>query len=217
MQNMNSPDNSERLERLRGDNLAVERGGMVLFAPVSFSLKRGDALLLEGANGVGKTSLMRAIAGLSQLFEGSITSEGLHEHRLEEHIHYLGHDNGIRPQLSVYETASFFKDYFSGDEDIDGVLKTLGLSGLEDIPCGYLSAGQKRKLAFSRLLLSWRDLWVLDEPLNALDTHARALVHQLIARHREAGGMVIAISHGGLVMAGTERIELKPLAIEAYQ
>lgn len=217
MQNMNSPDNSERLERLRGDKLAVERGGMVLFAPVSFSLERGDALLLEGANGVGKTSLMRAIAGLSQLFEGSITSEGLHEHRLEEHIHYLGHDNGIRPQLSVYETASFFKDYFSGDEDIGGVLKTLALSGLEDIPCGYLSAGQKRKLAFSRLLLSWRDLWLLDEPLNALDTHARALVHQLIARHREAGGMVIAISHGGLVMAGTERIELKPLAIEAYQ
>lgn len=195
--------------RLSGEALGVVRGGLMLFRPVSFVLEPGDALLIEGRNGIGKTSLIKAMAGLGPLAQGRLDVAGLAETTLGEHLHYLGHEDTLRAQLTTLETALFYRDFYAGEGDVAEVFALLGLAGLEDIPAGYLSAGQKRKLAMSRLLLAHRTLWLLDEPLNALDTHARALVHRLIAAHREKGGMVIAISHGGLVMPGAGRLELR--------
>ena len=205
---MSQKHRGEVLGGLQADNIFVERGGIALFKPISFALGGGDALLIEGRNGIGKTSLLKAIGGLAPLAGGLVHAHGLSETSLAENLHYLGHDNGFRPQMTAEETAAFHAAYFEGTADISEVFARLGLSGLEDIPAGYLSAGQKRKLSISRLLLSPRALWLLDEPLNALDVQAQALMHRLIDEHRSLGGMVIAVSHGSLIMPGTQRIEL---------
>ena len=197
------------LTALKAENIEVSRGGLVLAQNISFSLRSGEALLIEGPNGVGKTSLMKLIGKLSPLEQGSLSFEGIGDVPPEETLHYLGHENALRPLMTVLETAQFQRDLYTGKEEIAKVLALLGLAGLEDVPCAYLSAGQKRKLSFSRLLLSERPLWLLDEPLNALDKATVSLVHELIATHREKGGMVIAISHGGLDMPNAQTLSLE--------
>jgi heme exporter protein A len=198
-----------RLHRLTGAELAVSRGGLRLAEDITFNLHTGDALLIEGANGVGKTTLIKAIAGLGALSAGTLTFEGLGDTPPSEALHYVGHENALRSLMSVLETAQFFKDFYQGTGDVKTVLGQLGLHGLQEVPAGLLSAGQKRKLSLSRLILCPRPLWLLDEPLNALDSAAVQMVHDLIAEHRAKGGMVIAISHGGLSMIDAKHLRLE--------
>ena len=172
----------------------------MLLSGLSLRLETGAVLALEGPNGTGKTSLLRAIAGFLPLAAGTITVEhnGLRLDDGEERgalIGWLGHHDAIKPQLTVREQALFWTRLYASRLDVDAALKRFGLGGLADAPGQLLSAGQRRRLAFARLVLSGRPLWLLDEPLSALDEAGRGRAAEAIAAHAAAGGIVLAATH----------------------
>jgi heme exporter protein A len=188
---------------LTAENLACARGDRVLFQGLRFRLEAGQALSVEGANGTGKTSLLRLIAGFLTPRAGSlllITDQGETDDGEErgKQVAWLGHQDGLKPQLTVSEQLAFFAALYRNSADRQSVLEEVGLSRQKDFPCRYLSAGQKRRLGLARLMLSRRPLWLLDEPLAALDSDGEKLVTGLMRRHCEAGGMVIAATHAPL-------------------
>jgi heme exporter protein A len=191
---------------LSGDKLALARGGHLLFRDLSFAVSDGETLSVEGPNGAGKTSLLRLIAGFLEPGAGTLalqTAAGATVSDPEERakfVGWLGHQDGIKTQLTPAENLSFFAR-FHGGGDIAFALNRLGLDRVRDLPVQYLSAGQKKRLAFARLSLINRSLWLLDEPLSSLDAAGRALVAELIAQHCAAGGMVIAATHEPLGVA----------------
>lgn len=181
--------------RLSGEDLACERGGRMLFAGVSFVLDTGEAMLIEGPNGSGKTTLIRAIAGLGRFARGKITLSGGREGaERDEQAHYVGHADAVKPQLTVSENLSFWADYLGGG-DIEAALEPFALHAIADLPAQYLSAGQRRKLALSRLLLVPRAIWLLDEPSVSLDRAAMATLAGLMAAHVASGGILLASTH----------------------
>ncbi len=188
---------------LTAENLACARGDRVLFQGLRFRLEAGQALSVEGANGTGKTSLLRLIAGFLTPRAGTlllITKEGETDDGEErgKQVAWLGHQDGLKPQLTVSEQLAFFAALHGNSADRQSVLEEVGLSRQRDFPCRYLSAGQKRRLGLARLMLSRRPLWLLDEPLAALDSDGEKLVTGLMRRHCQAGGMVIAATHAPL-------------------
>jgi heme exporter protein A len=192
-----------KLEKIEASNLACERGGRIVFRDLNFSLRRGGALALEGANGAGKTSALRIVAGLLGPSAGEISfhadgqkiSDGEERGRFAA---WLGHLDGIKNQMTVRENAEFFAALYSSADDIDAILARVGLARAVQLPAQYLSAGQRRRLALARLVLSNRPLWLLDEPLAALDSAGKALVAELMSEHCSAGGMVLAATHDPL-------------------
>ena len=184
---------------LRADGLACRRGGRLIFEHLSFTLKAGQALRLAGANGSGKSSLLRQLAGLLPLAAGTIS----HALSPSHHVHYLGHDDGLKAALSVAETLAFDADLAEAALPAH-LLADLGLAASEWQYVGDLSAGQKRRLSLARLLLDPRPLWLLDEPLTALDGGGRKLVEELAAAHLARGGMIVAASHEVLAFAAQE-------------
>lgn len=181
------------------DALACRRGLRPLFASVSFALRRGEALALTGPNGSGKTSLLRQLAGLLPVEAGTV--------RIElplPALHFLGHADGLKSALTLHESLRFaaaMQGVGLADEKAAALLAELGLAGRFWQRIGDLSAGQRRRLALADLMLAPRPLWLLDEPLTALDADGRALINRLAAAHLAEGGVIIASSHAPLAFA----------------
>jgi heme exporter protein A len=187
------------------DNLSCIRGGRLLFRRLSISTLAGQALAIEGPNGAGKTSLLRTIAGFLAPAEGSVilkTADGIAptEER-GRHVGWLGHQDGSKPQLTPKEVLDFFSDLYGSRCDISRSLAAAGLERCADLPCQYLSAGQKRRLALARIAISKRPLWLLDEPLAALDTNGKKFATELIETHCASGGIALAATHEPLGIA----------------
>lgn len=193
--------------KLRVEGLAVARGGRTLFAALSFQAGRGDFVELRGANGSGKTSLLRAVAGFLRPAQGTIAIEGSEDPSLA--LHYLGHQNGLKPSVSARAHARYWAGLLGGTPSADDdALRRVGLSAQAELPARALSQGQARRLALSRLLLAPRAIWLLDEPAAALDTQGRAMLGELIDGHRARGGLVVAAVHEPLGPAPSQSLTI---------
>lgn len=200
---------------LAASNLSCQRGGRLVFQNLSFKLAPGEALLVTGPNGAGKTSLLRQIAGLLPLAAGELRLDGAGpDAALPELCHYIGHANAVKVSLSVKENLAFWAEYLDGcDEDLERALASFGLNQLADLPAGLLSAGQKRRLALSRLFAAARPIWLLDEPQSSLDASSVKLLDAAIEDHLKAGGIAVVASHTALktkfghkLILGKERV-----------
>ena len=178
-------------------DLSCQRGGRTIFDGLSFALTPGEALLVSGPNGAGKTSLLRQIAGLLPLAAGRLSLDGASpDASLPELCHYVGHLNAVKASSSVRENLAFWAE-FLGEHgtSLDPALAAFGLGSLAELPAGLLSAGQKRKLALSRLFTASRPIWLLDEPQVSLDTASVKLLDRALKDHLEAGGIALVASH----------------------
>jgi heme exporter protein A len=177
-------------------NLSCQRGGRTVFDGLSFSLGPGEALLVSGPNGAGKTSLLRQIAGLLPLAAGRLALEGsTADAERPELSQYVGHLNAVKASFSVRENLSFWAEYLGGGGSLDRALAAFGLTPLAELPAGLLSAGQKRKLALSRLFAAPRPIWLLDEPQVSLDTASLRALDTAIKDHLDGGGIALVASH----------------------
>lgn len=181
-------------------NLSCIRQHNTIFANLSFQLTKGQGLLIEGANGSGKSSLLRLLSGLSTPSTGEIRwqEQAIQSISIEyvEKLHYIGHANGIKLGLTVEENlrlASYLSRQTSHDHD--GVLSLLQLANHKFTQANYLSAGQKRRLALAKLFLFPKPLWILDEPFTALDANTQTLFLSHLEQHLKKGGMSIISSH----------------------
>ncbi len=195
-----------QLQYLDVQRLACIRGQRVLFRELSFRVDAGQVLSLEGPNGAGKTSLLRVLAGLLPAAGGAIAlvSNGGGETETEDRAHkvaWLGHNDAAKPQLTPREVLAFFARLYGTRADIDAALGAVGLAKLGDLACGYLSAGQKKRLALARLKMAERPIWLLDEPLASLDADGRKRALDLVNAHVMFGGIVIAATHEALGVA----------------
>jgi heme exporter protein A len=194
--------------RLSGRGVKCVRGGREVFAGLDFEAASGKVLAVTGANGSGKTSLLRLIAGLLLPAEGRIVLEGGEaELTLPEQAHYLGHRDALKPALSVMENLSFWRDFLGGEVfEANRSLEAVGLDHAAHLPAAYLSAGQRRRLSLARLLAVRRPIWLLDEPTAALDAAGQTLFAGLMRDHLARGGLIVAATHGPL---GIESRELR--------
>jgi heme exporter protein A len=183
--------------RLAARDLACRRGDRLLFRGLSLALAAGDALQVTGANGIGKSSLLRILAGLLPPFAGSLERQGtagLIDDRL-----------ALDPHLPLGPALAFWQRM---DGAADNDLARLGLSDLTDVPVRYLSTGQKKRAALARLIGQRAPIWLLDEPLNGLDKHAAALAESLAAEHCAGGGICIIASHQAFTLPGMQNLTL---------
>lgn len=195
---------------LNADNLRVERGDRIVLNGLSFALDAGDALAVTGPNGAGKSTLLRALAGLLPLASGLIrVAGGDPEHTPAEDMHILGHADAVKGALTAAENVAFWANFLGGDgAAVAKALDAVGLAHAADLPASYLSAGQKRRLALTRLIVARRDIWLLDEPATALDTDGLSRLDALVEIHRAGGGMVVAATHADLAWPGLKRMVL---------
>ena len=182
------------------DTLSCSRGELRILSGVTFSLSPGEALVLKGPNGAGKTTLLRVLAGLAPAESGRITAP-------EESIAYAGHADGIKAQLSVAENLRFWAAVFGG-RHIAPALDTFGLRGLADRPAQYLAAGQKRRLGLSRLLVTGRMIWLLDEPTVSLDRENVAQFARMIESHLKGGGIAVMATHVDLGLSSARELDI---------
>jgi heme exporter protein A len=186
---------------LEVENLAAARGLRVLFEGLAFSLAAGEILELRGPNGAGKSTLLRILAGLTRPLAGEVRFSARavadDEDREDPPRHYLGHADAIKPNESAGEQARFWARFFGHSDDAGSqALERIGLASRRDVPGRGLSAGQRRRLALARLLIDPRPIWLLDEPVAALDTEGRLRVDELVARHVAEGGITVVAMHG---------------------
>lgn len=185
---------------LQAESLSYKIAETPLFQPVDFTIKSGQALIVRGANGIGKTTLLRIAAGLLKSASGtlSITEKVASTAPL---CHYLGHKNGLKLSKTVRQNLSFWAALGGGQTKSEIQTRTikaaeaLNVSALLDLRAGVLSAGQKRRAAFARLLTAPRALWILDEPSAALDRASSDLAQQVCRAHILEGGAIIAATH----------------------
>lgn len=195
-------------------NLAGRRGASLLFSGIGFSLERGEALVITGPNGAGKSTLLRVLAGLLDADSGSFVLHGDDDLVLpvSEYAHYLGHRNAMKRELKVSENLDFWKRFQVSETgeglSVDAAVEAVGLAGVAHLPFGYLSAGQQRRIALARLLVSARPLWLLDEPTAALDKASDKLFADLVRAHLAQGGMAIAATHQPLGLEHVQTLEL---------
>ena len=196
---------------LEVSNLACSRGDHRLFSGLNFNLHFGQIMQVQGVNGSGKTSLLRTLCGFLMPDEGVVAWRGSSIRDLEEEYYaemlYLGHLNAIKDELNALENlliSAGLSGVELGEKEALSALRRMGLSGREMLPTKVLSQGQRRRVALARLLVSDAKLWILDEPLTALDVGAVALIQELIAEHLAKQGMVIFTTHQPLYVAGME-------------
>jgi heme exporter protein A len=203
--------------RLVGSDLACVRGGRQVFTGLSFSVAAGEALVVLGPNGVGKSSLLRLISGLVARAGGTLALEGGdQELTIAEQTHYLGHQDALKPSLTVDENLTFWSRYLGGDEATHpaltaartAALMEVGLGGIAQLPAAYLSAGQRRRLSIARLLAVKRPIWLLDEPTTALDTAAQAALAGFMEQHLAGGGLIVAAAHGPIGLKAARELRL---------
>ncbi|OHC82694.1 MAG: heme ABC exporter, ATP-binding protein CcmA [Rhodospirillales bacterium RIFCSPLOWO2_12_FULL_67_15] len=214
-----------------GHDLICIRGERRVFAAVRFSLPAGGALLLVGANGTGKTSLLRLMAGLGRPADGAIRwndvdiAEDPESHNAR--LHFVGHGDAVKPALTARENVAFWAALRGGGDlpspaeagfakaGPDAGLAAFALGPLASVPGRYLSAGQRRRVNLARLAAAPAPLWLLDEPVSALDSDSVARLRNAIARHRAGGGMVALSSHGGLEIPDAVTLDLTDFAAAA--
>ena len=188
------------ISAIEATDLALVRGGRRLFSGLSFTVRAGECLTVEGPNGAGKTSLLRLLAGFLAAEAGAVSFRSKAEAVTDgeergRFIGWLGHHDAAKPQLTAGETLRFFSGLYGVDADVPAALSEVGLARLADLPCQYLSAGQKRRLALARLTLCARPVWLLDEPLAALDAGGKRMAADRIAAHCAQGGIAVAATH----------------------
>jgi len=183
--------------RLTGSQLRCVRGGREIFAGLDFTADAGEALAVVGANGAGKTSLLRLIAGLIAPAGGSVTFVGGDDDLSPaEQAHYLGHRDALKSALSVMENLAFWRAALGGEAtNIDAALNAVGLDHIAQLPAAFLSAGQRRRLSIARLLAVKRPIWLLDEPTSSLDANGQAMMADLMRNHLSGGGVIVAATH----------------------
>ena len=186
---------------LLANALACERNGRVVFSDLSFEVEDGHCAELRGPNGSGKSSLLRLIAGLLPASHGALSLSG-HE-AIPQACHFIAHQEAIKSALTVSENLKFWSAMLGG-ENITAALAAFALEPLRNEQAAILSAGQRRRLALSRLFLARRPLWLLDEPTTALDRDTVGLLKKHMQDHLSAGGIIITAAHDDLLkLAGT--------------
>ena len=201
--------------QLQLKNISIRRGEKLLINHLDSQWNSGDFIQIEGHNGIGKTSLLRILAGLAQPETGdvlwnqekiSICRENYHNQLL-----YLGHQAGIKPELSAWENLKFYQQTTPCDQSEEAlwnVLEIVGLLGREDLNAGQLSAGQQKRIALARLWLSTAPLWILDEPFTAIDQKGVENLTALFEEHASKGGIVILTSHQKIPSDKLEQVRL---------
>ncbi|OAN18587.1 heme ABC exporter ATP-binding protein CcmA [Photobacterium jeanii] len=195
------------------EKLSCIRDERVLFDDLNFTVGNGELVQIEGHNGAGKTTLLRIIAGLGNADEGQVCWNGENILTSREEFHqdllFLGHQTGIKRELTAYENLAYFEAMHAeqgsaplegqakvcGDDCLFQALAHVGLAGREDVPAGQLSAGQQRRVALARLWISNHRIWVLDEPLTAIDKQGVKVLERLFLSHAERGGIVLLTTH----------------------
>lgn len=196
---------------LTAENLACRRGGRLIFEGLSFSLAGGEAIALTGRNGAGKSSLIAMICGRLRPAGGDLRIEGAGDEPLPELIHLVGHRDGLKTALTARENLDFAQALLGAASiPSDEALAAVGLPHVASLPVGYLSAGQRRRVALARLLVSRRPLWLLDEPASALDAAAQAMLIDLMRHHLAQGGAILAATHGPLGLDGARELRIGP-------
>jgi len=213
---VNQSDDNPTLE---ASGLACIRDDRTLFSDLAFRIGPGEALLLEGRNGSGKTSLLRILCGIRLPDAGSINWCGTDINRLgadyHEHTAYVGHRDGIKLDLTPLENLAMARALGKpNDTSLEEALAKVDLYGFEDVLTRNLSAGQQRRLALARLLVTDTVLWILDEPFTSLDVHGIKVIEELLDRHTSGGGMLAVTSHHAVNLENTriQRINLSELA-----
>jgi heme exporter protein A len=196
---------------LRAEDLACRRGGRLIFEGLSFQLGNGAAIALTGRNGAGKSSLLAMLCGRLRPEAGAVRIAGAEDAPPHELIHLIGHRDGLKTALTAGENLAFAQALL-GDAALppEDALARVGLPHVVALPVGYLSAGQRRRVALARLLVSRRPFWLLDEPMAALDSAAQAMLTGLMQAHLDEGGAILAATHGPLGLAGARELRIGP-------
>lgn len=196
--------------RLIAENISGERGGEILFSGIDFAVESGQGLVVTGPNGTGKSTLLRIIAGLLPPAEGTVRLEGGEENgSVGAACHFLGHLNGMKTALTVRENLLFWQR-FAGEPKLGlaEALDAVGLPGIDHLPFGYLSTGQRRRAAIAKLLLNHRPVWLLDEPTAGLDKASERRFGEVMEEHLGEGGIVIAATHLPLGIEGAQELRM---------
>lgn len=190
--------------RLSASDIACRRGDRVLFRGLSLNLSAGDALHITGANGIGKSSLLRIVAGLLPSSAGNVLSEGA--------IALLDERPALDPDLPLRQSLDFWRN-IDGGKKPEGALQALALEPLLDVPVRYLSTGQRKRAAMASILGRSAPIWLLDEPLSGLDTQAQATFATLIGEHISGGGICVLASHQPVAVESLQSLALDDYAL----
>lgn len=201
---------------MHAKGLSLRRGETLLFENVSFNITPGQLIWVNGGNGMGKTSLLRLLAGFMRADDGQVSwSHNNQACAARDIVGFQGHYDAFKPALTAAETLTLWADIFDGTArpdlaTISDVLSSVGLGHRVDVACGQLSAGQRRRLALARLILSHKQLWIMDEPTAAMDAKGVAIIHSLVEQHIARGGAAVIASHNPAqsIAADTRRLTL---------